>query len=319
MPQGIHHPSGRYPAGQHVNRIIDIGDAPARLSVEDGLLNIQLENQPKAQVPLPEVAALVVSHARVSYTNAVLSRLAASGGAFVVCDERHMPVGLLLPLAANTTQTERVGAQADASLPLKKQAWKFVVQMKLINQGWTLETLRGHDYGLPGMSAAVRAGDPDNVEARAARKYWQALFPDAGFTRDRGKEGVNSWLNYGYAILRAIIGRAVCAAGLHPSLGLHHHNRYDAFCLASDLMEPYRPLVDMCAARMAEIHAPDMALDKILKREMLSFLNRDILVDGERRTLFSLAAQTASSMAEVYSRQRNRLYLPRIQSVADGP
>ena len=299
-----------------MNRILDIGSAPTRLRVEDGLLCVQPENGPQVTIPLPEVAALVVSHPQANYTHAVLARLAANGGAYVACDEKHMPVGMMLPIMGNSIQTERINAQAEAPLPLKKQTWKFIIQMKLLNQAWALELAVGHGHGLDGMVKEVRSGDPDNVEGKAARKYWRALFRDAGFTRDRTGGGVNGWLNYGYAIVRAIIGRAICAAGLHPSLGLHHHNRYDSFCLASDLMEPYRPLVDICVAGLAAQYARERELDKALKREILEFLNQDFLVEKERRTLFSLAARTAQTLAEVFTNERNRIFLPRFEGLS---
>lgn len=302
-----------------MNRILDIGDRPARLNVEDGLLRIRLEGGGETSVPLPEVGVLLVSHGQVVCTHGVLAGLSASGGVYVACDERHMPVGMMLPLAGNSVQTERIAAQAGASLPLRKQAWKFVVQMKLVNQAWAMALVRGHGHGLEPMAAQVRSGDPDNVEGQAARKYWRFLFGTPGFTRDRAAGGVNGWLNYGYAVVRAVMGRAVCAAGLHPSLGLHHHNRYDAFCLVSDLMEPYRPLVDVCVAGLAAVRDAKEDLDKALKRELLEFLNQDFLVEGKRRELFSLCAQTAQSLAELYCEQRNRMFLPRFEGLAGRP
>lgn len=302
-----------------MNRILDIGDRPARLRVEDGLLAVSIEGQAAASIPMPEVAVLIVSHHQASCTHAVLARLAASGGAYLACDDKHMPVGMMLPLAGNSVQTERIAAQAGAALPLKKQAWKFVVQMKLVNQAWALSLQAGHGHGLEAMAAKVRSGDPDNVEGTAARKYWQALFPGGWFTRDRSVGGINGWLNYGYAVIRAVVGRALCAAGLHPSLGLHHHNRYDAFCLASDVMEPYRPLVDLCVSGMAAAHGRERELDKELKREILEFLHQDFVVEGKRRALFGLASQSAQTLGELYLGQRNRMFLPRFESLAGRP
>jgi len=302
-----------------MNRILDIGNAPARLRVEDGLLSIQPETGPQTTIPLSEVAVLVVSQPCVNYTHAVLARLTASGGAYVACDEKHMPVGMMLPIIGNSVQTERINAQAEAPLPLKKQTWKFIIQMKLLNQAWALGLIVGHGHGLDGMIREVRSGDPDNVEGKAARKYWRALFQNTGFVRDQTGGGVNGWLNYGYAIVRAIVGRAICAAGLHPSLGLHHHNRYDSFCLASDLMEPYRPLVDVCVAELAALHGHDRELDKDLKREILEFLNQDFWVEKERRTLFSLTARTAQTLAEVFTSERNRIFLPRFEGLVGRP
>lgn len=300
-----------------MNRILDIGDQPARLNVENGLLRVRIENGADVSIPLPEVAALVVSHHQVSFSHAVLAGLATNGGTYVACDERHMPVGMMLPLSGNTVQTERIAAQARASLPTKKQAWMHVVRMKLRNQAWALSLTTGHDHGLEAMTGEVRSGDPENVEGKAARKYWRALFASERFTRDPQAGGVNGWLNYGYAVVRAIMGRAVCASGLHPSLGLHHHNRYDAFCLVSDLMEPFRPLVDIGVAGLVVEHGMDRDLDKELKRALLTHLNQDVLVDGQRRELFSLAARTAQTLADVFLGKRTRVFLPRFESMAD--
>ncbi|MEF3696739.1 type II CRISPR-associated endonuclease Cas1 [Desulfolutivibrio sp.] len=299
-----------------MNRILDIGDQPARLNVENDLLRVRIENNADVFIPLPEIAALVVSHHQVSFSHAVLAGLATNGGTYVACDERHMPVGMMLPLSGNTVQTERIAAQARASLPMKKQAWKHVVRMKLRNQAWALSLTTGHDHGLKAMTGEVRSGDPENVEGKAARKYWRALFASERFTRDSHAGGVNGWLNYGYAVVRAIMGRAVCASGLHPSLGLHHHNRYDAFCLVSDLMEPYRPLVDIGVAGLVVEHGMDRDLDKELKRTLLTHLNQDVLVDGQRRELFSLAARTAQTLADVFLGKRTRVFLPRFESMA---
>lgn len=302
-----------------MNRILDIGEMPARLRVENGLLVAGFPDQDSVSIPFEEVAVLIVSHHQVTYTHAVLARLASSGGVYLACDEKHMPVGMLLPLAGNSVQTMRVTAQAEAGLPLKKQAWKFVVQVKLLNQAWALSLQAGHGHGLKEMAGKVRSGDPENVEGRAARKYWQALFPGGWFRRDPGSGSVNGWLNYGYAVVRAVVGRAVCAAGLHPSLGLHHHNQYDAFCLASDLMEPYRPLVDICVSGLAAAHGRERELDKDLKREMLEFLNQDFFVEGKRRGLFSLAAQSAQTLADLFCGQRNRMFLPLFEGLAGRP
>jgi len=301
-----------------VNRILDIGDQPARIGVEDGLLRLDVEGYPETKIPLAEVAVLIVSHHKACLTHAALSRLAAEGGVYVACDGKHMPVAMLLPLAGNSVQAERMAAQAGAPLPLKKQAWKFIVQMKLLNQAWALTLAAGHGHGLDAMAGKVRSGDPDNLEGTAARKYWRALLGQ-GFVRDRAAGGVNGWLNYGYAVVRAVIARALCAAGLHPSLGLHHHNRYDAFCLASDVMEPFRPLVDVCVAGMKAAHGADRDLDKELKREILEFLNQDFLVDGERRELFSLAARAAQTLADVFTGRRNRMFQPRFEGLAGRP
>ena len=211
-------------------------------------------------IPFADIAVLVTSHPQICFTQAVLAGLAAAGGMLIVSNEKHLPAAMLLPLSTHSTQTERFARQAAVSLPTRKRAWQQIVQAKLRAQARLLEETTGGDAGLRLMAGKVRSGDPDNLEAQAARIYWQALFGKGAlgepFRRDPEGEGINVHLNYGYAVLRAIVARALCAAGLHPSLGVHHHNRYDTFCLADDLMEPFRPLVDRVVARLRRSSLP---------------------------------------------------------------
>ncbi|MFH0937841.1 MAG: type II CRISPR-associated endonuclease Cas1 [Planctomycetota bacterium] len=157
----------------------------------------------------------------------------------------------------------------------------------------------------------VHSGDPQNIEAQAARRYWLALFGE-NFRRDRDADDQNRLLNYGYAILRATVARAICAAGLHPSLGLHHHNRYDTFCLASDLMEPFRPLVDNVVVQYIRQHGSNAPLDKAAKAALLAPITARYTADGESRTLFDLLARVASSLTDVYMEEGKELYLPEL-------
>lgn len=293
-----------------INRIIDIADMPARLSIDNGLLVIKNGSEQAAKVPVSDVTALIVSDMRVSYTNSVLSRLSGNGAAVVICDERHQPAGMVLPLAGHATQTERLCMQASRGAPVKKQAWKQIVRAKIKAQGRLLRSIRGHDFGLSAMAGSVRSGDPDNYEARAARKYWPALF-GKDFRRQREGGGANSRLNYGYAVLRALTARAICSAGLHPSLGTHHHNRYDAFCLASDLMEPYRPLVDACVVGMERERFEREELDRADKAALLSVFAGEHETDGQMWNFFSLVSRTAHSLVDLYSGEGRKLFYPK--------
>jgi CRISPR-associated protein Cas1 len=336
-------------------RILDISDRPARLSVRNDLLVIDIGPSPRAPlppvageggspeagrvsaardpdsglrardsqaqtVPLADLAVLVVSHPQVSFTHAVLAGLAAAGGIFIACNEKHLPAAMMLPLETHSTQAERFSKQAAAPVPLRKRAWQQIVQAKVRAQARLLEERTGKDWGLGAMSGQVRSGDQGNLEARAARVYWQALFGEHDFRRDPEGEGLNPLLNYGYAIVRAIVARALCAAGLHPSLGVHHHNRYDAFCLADDLMEPFRPLADRVVARLADGSAggspADTAgtavplLDRDSKRAILEGLLGRFTADDESRTLFDWAGRAAASLAAVIEGREEKLHLP---------
>jgi CRISPR-associated protein Cas1 len=295
-----------------INHVVDLSERPARLRVRYNQLVIERENEPDASVPLAELAVLIVAHPQVRYTQAVLAGLSAAGGVFVACDEHHLPVGILLPLVGHHLQSERFAAQARAPLPLRKRLWRQIVRAKILAQARLLTLLRRADHGLPTLATQVRSGDPANVEAQASRRYWTALFANAGFRRDRDAEDQNRLLNYGYGVLRAVVARAICAAGLHPSLGLHHHNRYNAFCLADDLMEPFRPLVDRAVVRVVEQFGPRVELGPECKRQMLCAVTSKCRVGDEQRTLFDALAQTAASLAGAYLGEQRRLKLPEI-------
>ncbi len=290
-------------------RMIDLSEGPARLRVENALLVVEREEAARFTVPLDEVTVLVVSHPVVTFTQAVLAGLAEAGGAFVACDARHMPVGMMLPLHGHHTQAERFAAQAAASLPLKKRLWQQVVKAKIRAQGHLLERLRAGDHGLLRLARQVRSGDTQNVEARASQRYWPALFDDPRFARNRDADDQNRHLNYGYAVLRAIVGRAICASGLHPSLGIHHHNRYDAFCLADDLMEPFRPLVDQAVVDWLKKHEPSEPLDRQARGFLLEALTGRLSLEAEQRTLFDVAARAAASLAAAFEGKRKGLRL----------
>jgi CRISPR-associated protein Cas1 len=335
------------------DRILDISDRPARLTARGGLLVVDFskpigtsstDESPSARaeeagrvprdpesglrardqqthtVPLAEIAVLVVSHPQVSFTQAVLACLAAAGGMFIVSNEKHLPAAMMLPLSTHSTQTERFARQAAAPLPTRKRAWQQIVQAKLRAQGAVLHDFTDKRGILEAMVAKVRSGDPDNLEAQGARIYWQALFGGEGaetFRRDPEGEGVNLYLNYGYAVLRAIVARAICAAGLHPSLGVHHHNRYDTFCLADDLMEPFRPLVDRVVAGMLRaspmpVPAAAIHLDQNSKKAILSGLLVRYTAEGESRTLFDWANRSASSLAALIEAKIERLDFPQL-------
>lgn len=233
------------------------------------------------------------------------------GGAVIACNERYLPVGLMLPTTGHSTQTERFAAQAAASRPTRKRLWRRVVRAKIRAQAALLAELRGDDFGLAAMIPQVRSGDPDNVEAQAARRYWPALFDDPEFMRRFDGDDQNRFLNYGYAVLRAVVGRAICGAGLHPSLGLHHHNRYDAFCLADDLMEPYRPLVDAAVFEHVAAHGRDAALDRLGKQAILAAVISAYRADGEVRTLFDWVGRTVGSLVRAFLGGEPRLFFPR--------
>lgn len=301
-----------------MNRIIDFSDESAELSVRYQNLLVAQPSKSDVLLPLNEIAALVVSHPSVRYTHAVLSGLAAAGGVFVTCDERRLPVGMMLPLQGNFVQAERYALQAEASLPTRKRLWARIVRAKMTAQAAVLEDVRGDDRGLRIMAARVRSGDTGNLEAQASRIYWPALMGRADFRRDREADDANRLFNYGYAVLRAIVARAICGAGLHPALGLHHHNRYDAFPLADDLMEPFRPVVDRTVIRLVQERGEQAPLDKATKATLIGALTARLDVEGEARTLFDISARLASSVADAFGGEADALALPDLWSRGRG-
>jgi CRISPR-associated protein Cas1 len=286
--------------------LIDIADQPARLKVAHEQIVIA-SGETERRVPLAEVGALVVSHPTVTYTQAVLAGLMAHGGVFIACDSRHLPVGMMLPLEGHHLHAERLQQQIAASEPTRKRLWQQVVRAKIGAQAALLRQRTGEDRGLEALAAKVRSGDPDNIEAQAARRYWTALFNDVSFRRNQDAPGLNAALNYGYTVLRGIVARAVVAAGLHPALGLHHHNRYDAFALVDDLMEPYRPIVDEVVASDAVFAEP---LTPPCKRELVAEILGPHCIEGENRSLFDCAAMTAVSLVKVFQGAGRQLVLP---------
>jgi len=293
-----------------MHRILDISESPARLRVEYGCLCIETTDNPLVRIPARELAVVVLAHPQITCTQAVLAELAAAGGVLVTCDNKRLPVGLQLPLQSHYVQGERFLAQAQVKLPLRKRLWQEIVQAKIRLQGAVLKNLRGTDAGLNSLARTVQSGDPTNVEAQAARRYWQHLFPGTDFHRDRDAPNQNQLLNYGYAVLRAIAARATCAVGLHPSLGVHHRNRYNPFCLADDIMEPFRPAVDIVVSQMVEEQGADAPLGSDARRRLLDAMYGRWCVGAENRSLFEAIEMLASSIVDNFLGPRKRLRLP---------
>ena len=292
------------------DRILELAEQGARLRVHLKALEVERAGFPSLRVPLEDLAVLVVSHPDTLLTAPVLSEIAMAGGSVVVCDGKHLPQAMLLPLATHFTQGERFRMQAAAKAPLLKRLWQQIIQAKIKAQGALLARTHGVDQGLSLLWRKVRSGDPENLEAQAARRYWTALFDDAGFRRNREAQDQNRYLNYGYAVLRAMAARSLCASGLHPALGLHHHNRYDPFALADDLMEPFRPFMDEVVLRIVRTYGGGVEMTKELRAELLSVCHRRVLVEGEDRSLGDSMTRSAQSLAASLAGTRKRLTFP---------
>ena len=258
-------------------------------------------------IPIEDIGVIVLDNKQITITHGVMEALLENNAAVITCNSSRMPVGLMLPLCGNATQNERFREQIDASLPLKKQLWQQTVQAKIENQAAVLKACRGAEVrNMLKWVDEVRSGDADNMEARAAAYYWANLFTN--FRRDREGEPPNSLLNYGYAILRAVVARGLVSSGLLPTLGIHHHNRYNAYCLADDIMEPYRPFVDKLVVEMFDGGMAD--IDKNAKSKLLSIPVLDVMVNGQRSPLMIAVGQTTSSLYKCFSGESRKIVYP---------
>ena len=299
--------------------------SPAYLSLRDAQLLIRLpevetnemltesfKKGSERTIPIEDIGVVVLDNRRITITSGVLEALLENNAAVITCDQRSMPVGLLLPLCGNTTQNERFRDQLEVSVPLKKQLWQQTVRQKIQNQAYVLAQVTGkEEKAMNVWTDNVRSGDPDNIEARAAAYYWRYLFPDIPtFVRGREGEPPNNLLNYGYAILRAVIARALVGSGLLPTLGIHHHNRYNAYCLADDIMEPYRPYVDQLVIEIIRKVDNYALLTKEIKMELLGIPMLDVVIAGKRSPLMIAAQQTTASLYKCFSGELRRISYP---------
>lgn len=262
--------------------------------------------------PIEDIGIVVLDNKQITITSGLLEALLENNSAVITCDSKGMPTGLMLPLYGNTTQNERFRAQIEASLPLKKQLWQQTIQQKIANQATVLkDTVNAETGCMHAWVKEVRSGDPDNLEGRAAAYYWKNLFGHIpGFNRERTGVPPNNLLNYGYAILRAVIARALVSSGLLPTLGIHHHNRYNAYCLADDIMEPYRPYVDKLVLEIVNRYGENVELTRDIKAELLTIPTIDVTIQGKRSPLMIAATQTTASLHKCFAGEHRRMHYP---------
>lgn len=298
---------------------------PAYLSLRDAQLVIKLPEVEKpsnvSQIikdsavitkPIEDLGVVVLDNRQITITQGLISALLDNNCAIITCDSHSMPTGLMLPLYGNTLQNERFRYQLDASLPLKKQLWQQTVSQKIANQAAVLRKCAKAEVGCMEVWAKeVRSGDPENLEARAAAYYWRNFWPQyPNFVRGRDGDYPNNLLNYGYAILRAVVARALVSSGLLPTLGIHHQNRYNAYCLADDIMEPYRPYVDYLVYELVSKHKETLELNKELKSELLQIPAMDVRIDGKKSPLMVAVSTTTSSLQKCFAGEIRRLAYP---------
>ena len=271
-----------------------------------------IKKEAERTIPIEDIGVVVLDNRRITITSGAMEALLENNCAVITCNQKSMPVGLLLPLCGNTTQNERFRSQLEASLPLRKQLWQQTIKQKILNQEHVLRINTAQETNCMRVwSNDVRSGDPDNLEARAAAYYWKNVFTTyPNFVRDREGTPPNNLLNYGYAILRAIIARALVGSGLLPTLGIHHHNRYNAYCLADDIMEPYRPYVDQLVLDIIQCNSEISDITRDLKMQLLGIPMLDVVINGKRSPLMIAAQQTTASLARCFAGESKRISYP---------
>ena len=282
--------------------------------VENADVPDSFKEQSKKSVPIEDIGVVILDNKQITITHGLMESLLDNNVAFITCDSSRMPAGLMLPLCGHSTQTEHFRDQIEATQPLKKQLWQQTIKAKIKNQALLLESTRNIDITtMLKWADDVKSGDPDNYEAQAAAYFWMNIFPDIPDFR-RNREGVppNNLLNYGYAILRAIIARAIVSSGMLPSLGIFHRNKYNPYCLADDIMEPYRPVVDKIVIDIIASGSDISELNFKLKQVLLSIPAQDVMMNGLHRPLLVAASHTAASLYKCFSGKSRKIVYPDI-------
>lgn len=294
-----------------IKRTLFFGN-PAYLSTKNEQIVISYpdKEQETKTVSIEDIGFIVLENQQITITNGLLEKLTNNNVALINCDQYHLPIGLLMPLNGHTEQSERFKNQISASNPLKKNLWQQTIICKIINQAGLLK-----EKGIPCRkmeiwAKEVTSGDALNHESRAAVFYWQNLFQIENFTR--GQKGIapNNLLNYGYAILRAITARAIVSSGMLPTLGIFHRNKYNAYCLADDIMEPYRPYVDIIVCHIMETEDNYEELTIEIKKQLLSIASIDVLIDGKNSPLMVAMSRTTNSLYECFEGTARKILYP---------
>jgi CRISPR-associated protein Cas1 len=299
-----------------IKRTIEISQEPAHLTVQHAQLLVKRDGAVVGQISCEDIGLVLVDQPQTTYSHALLATLAESDAALVICGRNHLPVAVLLPLADHTQVVWRINDQLAVGKPLRKQLWRQLVRAKIRGQAENLAAGTPARSKLLDYARMVRSGDPTNLEAQAARVYWQHWLPEEAFRRDADAAGLNSLLNYGYAVFRAAIARAIVAAGLLPSLGLHHSNRSNAFCLADDLIEPLRPLVDDRARELYRQGYDELSTEA--KAGLLKLLADDVQFASETGPLMVSLHRYVASLVKCFESRSKKLEIPTALSVPDS-
>lgn len=293
-----------------IKRIVEISN-PARLTLKNQQMVINRDGFEAATVSIEDLGVLILDHPAISHTQGLLTACSNNNVAVVICDSKHTPATVILPLESHNLHTSIISKQAEITEPIRKRLWQIIIKAKIMEQAKVLNLAIGDDRPLSVYAARVKSGDPENIEAQAARIYWQKLFGNE-FRRDRNAAGVNALLNYGYAIVRAAVARAIVGAGLHPSLGIHHHNKYNSFCLADDLLEPLRPAVDIKVYEIYKTKPDKLELTSDNKKALLEILSRNCIINDARLPLFTALHYYAASVRKNIIGETKKLGIPEL-------
>lgn len=297
-----------------IGRIIEIAEDNRFLSVDRGFLVVASGNTEIGRVALDDIAAVITHAHGLTFSNNIVVALAERNAPMIICAANHNPVAMLWPLEGNYEQSKRMDAQIAATRPMAKRLWAQIVKAKLTMQASVVQAVGENATPVSALIAQVHSGDPENIEAQAARRYWPIVFGKA-FRRDRDAEGINAFLNYGYTVLRACTARAILAAGLHPGIGIHHCNAQNAMRLADDMMEPFRPLIDFSVRSLSEHEI--VSLNKDSKRFLAQLMYLDMPAASGVSPLMVCVQALALSLSQIYLGERDELILPAPPSSLD--
>jgi CRISPR-associated protein Cas1 len=294
-----------------IKRTLYFGN-PAYLKTKNEQLVIEvLDTDETKSVPIEDIGIVILDHQQITITQAVMAKLLQNNTALITCNDTHHPVGLQLCLDGHTLQSQKFKAQISSSAPLKKQLWQQTVAIKIENQAALLAAERAENKYLLHLACTVKSGDSGNNEAKAAAYYWKHIFPEfLQFRRERYGPPPNNLLNYGYAILRAIVARSLVASGLLPTLGIFHRNQYNAYCLADDIMEPYRPFADQVVCNIIRMNGRFLEMTPSMKRDLLSIPVMDVIIEGQKSPLMNAVQRTTASLAKCFEGSGRKILFP---------
>lgn len=295
-----------------IKRTLYFGN-PAYLKTTNEQLVIELKDSDTPQsAPIEDIGLIILDHQQITITQALMAKLLANNTALITCDDTHHPTGLLLSLDGHSLQSQKFQAQIEASAPLKKQLWQQTIAAKIENQAAMLAFRREENKLMLRLAENVKSGDSENAEAQAAVYYWKKVFPEfLNFRRERHGPPPNNLLNYGYAILRALVARSLVGSGLLPTLGIFHRNQYNAYCLADDIMEPYRPFVDFTVYQIIRNNGANLEMTPAMKKSLLQLPAMDVMMENKKTPLINAVQRTTASLAKCFEGSVRKILYPK--------